>query len=146
MLENALIIAAKAHKGQLDKGGNPYILHPIRVMLGCKTQEEKIVAILHDTLEDSDLTVDDLIKEGFSENIVDAVVCLTRDKNQDYMEHIQEVSKNSLATAVKLSDLADNMDLNRLPGLTQKDFQRLEKYLRAKLILEEALLNRPCEP
>lgn len=142
MLENALIIAAKAHMGQLDKGGNPYILHPIRVMLGCNTKEQKIVAILHDTLEDSDLTADDLIKEGFPKNIVDAVVCLTRDKDQDYMEHIHQVAKNPLATAVKLSDLADNMDLNRLPGLTPKDFQRLERYLRAKLILEDSLLNR----
>ena len=142
MLEKAMILAANAHMDQLDKGGNPYILHPVRVMLGCKTLDEKIVAMLHDTLEDSDLTAEDLLNEGFSTNIVDAVVCLTRDKNEDYMEHIQQVAKNPLATAVKLSDLADNMDLNRLPGLTPKDFQRLERYLRAKLVLEDAQQNR----
>ncbi len=142
MLEKAMILAAKAHMGQLDKGGNPYILHPVRVMLGCKSTNEKIVAMLHDTLEDSDLTSDDLLKEGFSKEIVEAVVCLTRKAGQDYMEHIQEVAKNPLARAVKLSDLADNMDLNRLPGLTPKDFQRLERYLRAKLVLEEAQKNR----
>lgn len=142
MLEKAMILAATAHMGQLDKGGNPYILHPVRVMLRCNTLEEKIVAMLHDTLEDSDLNADDLVKEGFSKEIVDAVVTLTRKTEENYMEHIQKVSKNPLATAVKLSDLADNMDLNRLPGLTPKDFQRLERYLRAKLILEEAQKNR----
>ena len=142
MLEKAMILAATAHMGQLDKGGNPYILHPVRVMLRCNTLEEKIVAMLHDTLEDSDLTADDLVKEGFSKEIVDAVVTLTRKTEENYMEHIQKVSKNPLATTVKLSDLADNMDLNRLPGLTPKDFQRLERYLRAKLILEEAQKNR----
>ncbi len=142
MLEKAMILAATAHMGQLDKGGNPYILHPVRVMLRCNTLEEKIVAMLHDTLEDSDLTADDLVKEGFSKEIVEAVVTLTRKTEENYMEHIQKVSKNPLATTVKLSDLADNMDLNRLPGLTPKDFQRLERYLRAKLILEEAQKNR----
>ncbi|KXL52033.1 bifunctional (p)ppGpp synthase/hydrolase RelA [Anaerotignum neopropionicum] len=141
MLEKAIILAANAHMGQLDKGGNPYILHPVRVMLGCKTMDEKIVAILHDTLENSDLTADDLLKEGFSKAIVDAVVCLTRKKGEDYMDYIQEVAKNPLAKAVKLSDLADNMDLKRLPGLTPKDFQRLERYLRAQLILEKELKN-----
>lgn len=142
MLEKAMILAATAHMGQLDKGGNPYILHPVRVMLRCNTLEEKIVAMLHDTLEDSDLTADDLVKEGFSKEIVEAVVTLTRKTEENYMEHIQKVSKNPLATTVKLSDLADNMDLNRLPGLTPKDFQRLERYLRSKLILEEAQKNR----
>lgn len=142
MLEKAMILAATAHMGQLDKGGNPYILHPVRVMLRCNTLEEKIVAMLHDTLEDSDLTADDLVKEGFPKEIVDAVVTLTRKTGENYLEHIQKVSKNPLATTVKLSDLADNMDLNRLPGLTPKDFQRLERYLRAKLILEEAQKNR----
>lgn len=138
MFEKALILATKAHMGQLDKGGYPYILHPIRVMLGCNHMNEKTVAILHDTLEDSTLTAQDLLDEGFSPLIVEAVVCLTRDKNEDYLEHIHKVAKNPLATAVKLSDLADNMDLSRLPGLTPKDFQRLERYLRAKLILETA--------
>ncbi|MDD4842947.1 MAG: GTP pyrophosphokinase [Anaerotignum sp.] len=142
MLEKAIILAANAHMGQLDKGGHPYILHPMRVMLGCKTLDQKIVAILHDTLEDSELTADDLIKEGFSKTIVDAVVCLTRKKGEDYMDYIQEIAKNPLASAVKLSDLADNMDLKRLPGLTPRDFQRLERYLRAQLILENAQENR----
>lgn len=145
MLEKAILLAVHAHLGQLDKGGNPYILHPIRVMMGCKTLTQKTVAILHDTLEDSDLTADDLLQEGFSKEIVDAVVCLTRTPGQDYMEHIHTVSKNPLATVVKLSDLADNMDLNRLPGLTPKDFQRLERYLRAKQSLEDVQKNAPYQ-
>ncbi len=144
MLEKAMILAAKAHMGQLDKGGHPYILHPVRVMLGCKNLDEKVVAMLHDTLEDCDLTADDLLREGFPKYIVDAVVCLTRNESDDYMQHIQEVAKNPLATVVKLSDLADNMDLNRLPGLTPKDFQRLERYLRAKLVLEAEQEKRCC--
>lgn len=139
MLEKAMILAAKGHMGQLDKGGHPYILHPIRVMLQCKTIEEKTVAMLHDLLEDTEYTEDDLREEGFPEEVVAAVVCLTKTEGEEYTDYVERICKDKLAARVKLADLMDNMDLNRLPGLTPKDFQRLEKYLRAKIRVEQAL-------
>ena len=139
MLEKAMILAAKGHMGQLDKGGHPYILHPVRVMLQCKTIEEKTVAMLHDLLEDTAYTADDLRKEGFSEEVIAAVVCLTKTEGEEYTAYIERICQNKLAARVKLADLTDNMDLNRLPRLTPKDFQRLEKYLRAKIRVEQAL-------
>lgn len=139
MLEKAMILAAKGHMGQMDKGGHPYILHPVRVMLQCKTIEEKTVAMLHDLLEDTDYTEQDLRKEGFSEEVIEAVVCLTKTEEEAYPDYIERICGNKLAARVKLADLTDNMDLNRLPGLTPKDFQRLEKYLRAKIRVEQAL-------
>lgn len=134
-----MILAAKGHMGQLDKGGHPYILHPVRVMLQCKTIEEKTVAMLHDLLEDTEITAEDLRKEAFPEEVIEAVLCLTKTDGEDYTEYIERICKNKLAARVKLADLMDNMDLNRLPGLTPKDFQRLEKYIRAKIRVEEAL-------
>lgn len=142
MLEQGMIVAAKAHMGQLDKGGQPYILHPVRVMLQCKTIEEKTVALLHDVLEDTPVTVADLRQAGFPEEVVDAVVCLTKGEQEDYMAYIERVCNNPLAMEVKLADLADNMDLKRLPGLTPRDFRRLEKYIRAKMRIEEVLEGR----
>lgn len=139
MLEKAMILAAKGHMGQMDKGGQPYILHPVRVMLRCRTIEEKTVAMLHDLLEDTDYTEQDLKAEGFSEEVIAAVVCLTKTGGEDYTEYIERICGNKLAARVKLADLMDNMDLNRLPGLTPKDFQRLEKYIRAKIRVEQAL-------
>lgn len=139
MLEKAMILAANGHMGQLDKGGQPYILHPVRVMLRCKTIEEKTVAMLHDLLEDTVYTAEDLRQEGFPEKIIAAVVCLTKAEGEIYTDYIERICENQLAARVKLADLMDNMDLNRLPGLTPKDFQRLEKYLRAKIRVEAAL-------
>ena len=145
MLEKAMILAAKGHMGQLDKGGHPYILHPVRVMLHCRTLEEKTVAMLHDVLEDTDITEEMLREEGFTERVVETVVCLTKGEGEDYMDYIGRVAKNPLAIQVKLADLEDNMDLNRLPGLTQKDFKRLERYLRAKAFLLEVIENNRKE-
>ena len=134
-----MILAAKGHMGQVDKGGHPYILHPTRVMLSCKTVEEKTVAMLHDLLEDTAYTEDDLREEGFPAEIIEAVVCLTKTEGEEYADYVERVCQNKLAARVKLADLKDNMDLNRLPGLTPKDFQRLEKYLRTKIRIEQAL-------
>ena len=139
MLEKAIALAAMGHEGQMDKGGQPYILHPIRVMLQCETTEQKIVAMLHDLLEDTDITEEELRQAGFAENVVEAVLLLTKKEGEDYTAYIERICQNPLAARVKLADLMDNMDLNRLPGLTQKDFQRLEKYLRAKSRVEKAL-------
>lgn len=139
LLEHAMITAVSAHMGQLDKGGQPYILHPIRVMLQCGSMEERAAALLHDVLEDTPLTAAELAAEGFPREVLEAVVCLTRVRDEDYAVYIERVCGNRLAAAVKLADLTDNMDLNRLPGLTQRDFQRLERYIRAKRRVEQAL-------
>lgn len=144
MLEKAISMAANAHAGQLDKGGQPYILHPIRVMLQCETIEEKTVAMLHDLLEDTDTTEADLRAAGFSDAVIEAVLLLTKEKGADYMAYIARICENRLAARVKLADLTDNMDLNRLPGLTRRDFERLEKYILAKHRVEQAL-RKGCE-
>lgn len=143
MLERAIMLAAKGHEGQLDKGGQPYILHPIRVMLQCETIEEKTVAMLHDLLEDTELTEADLRQAGFPAEIIEAVLLLTKEPGADYMAYIERICENRLAAQVKRADLTDNMDLNRLPGLTRRDFERLEKYILAKHRVEQAL-RRDC--
>ena len=139
MLEKAVKLAEKAHAGQVDKGGQPYILHPKRVMEKCKTEEEKITAILHDVMEDTPYTLDDLRKEGFSEEILEALLCLTHREGEAYMAYIVRICQNPLAVRVKYADLQDNMDLRRIPEPTEQDFARLEKYKAAKARIEEAL-------
>lgn len=128
MLKKALEIACKAHNGQVDKGGNPYILHPIGVALNCNTQQEKIVALLHDVVEDTPITIEDLRMAGFANGIIDAVKCLTKTEGEEYKDFIKRVSTNKLATQVKIRDLKDNMDVTRLNG--QKHW-KLEIYKEA---------------
>ncbi len=138
-LERAIAIATEAHKGQYDKAGNDYIGHPLRVMDMGRTEEEKIVGVLHDVVEDTDWTFDRLAAEGFSQEIIDALRCVTKiSENENYDDFIERVKKNPLATAVKINDLTDNMDIRRLPYLSDKDVKRLKKYLKAykKLIGE----------
>lgn len=138
-LERAIEIATEAHKGQYDKAGNDYIGHPIRVMDMGRTDEEKIVGILHDVVEDTDWTFEKLAEEGFSQEIIAALRCVTKlSENENYDDFIERVKKNPLATAVKINDLSDNMDIRRLPYLSDKDVKRLKKYLKAykKLIGE----------
>ena len=139
MLEKAKMLAEKAHQGQVDKGGHPYILHPVRVAENCKGEKEKVIALLHDVLEDSTYTREDLKKEGFSEDILEGLVCLTHRAGEAYMEYIERICQNPLAVKVKYADLQDNMDLSRIPNPTEKDFIRLEKYKIAKARIEEAL-------
>lgn len=124
----ALELAVEKHKNQTDKAGNPYILHPLHVMENVNSKEGKIVAILHDIIEDTDVTEDYLLKIGLSKRIVDAVVALTRSKGMDYQEYIKNLSSNPLAKEVKLADLEHNMDLKRLPTLEEKDLERNRKY------------------
>ncbi|MEI6554601.1 MAG: GTP pyrophosphokinase [Paludibacter sp.] len=130
-LEKAISIALLAHKGQIDKGGNPYILHPLRIMIGMPTIEEKIVAVLHDVLEDSNITIQNLREENYSEKILNALTLLTKNENQSYNEYISEIKKNTLATKVKLADLRDNMDKNRIINPNEKDIERMNKYIKA---------------
>ena len=124
----ALELAVEKHKNQTDKAGNPYILHPLNVMENLNSKEGKIVAILHDIIEDTDITEDYLLKIGLSKRIVDAVVALTRSEDMDYQEYIKNLSSNPLAKEVKLADLEHNMDLKRLPTLEEKDLERNRKY------------------
>ena len=133
LINKAIEIAAKAHNNQTDKAGEPYILHPLRVMLSVKGE----TAVLHDVLEDTDITEEYLISEGFSLEIIDALRLLTRKKEDDYMEYISRLKSNRTARAVKLADLTDNMDISRIKNPTEVDYQRLEKYRKAKKLLTD---------
>lgn len=137
LLEKAIIIATKAHDGQTDKAGVPYILHPIRVSNRCRTDEERIVAILHDTIEDTDVTPDYLLSEGFQKNIVEAVLSVTRNEGESYEDFVIRSKQNPIGRQVKIHDLEDNMDITRLRQLTEKDLKRLNKYLTAYRVLIE---------
>ena len=131
-LVRAIEIATEAHKGQYDKAGNDYIGHPLRVMEMGKTENEKIVGVLHDVIEDTDWTFEALAAEGFSEEVIAALRCVTKlSENENYDDFIERVKKNPLAVAVKINDLSDNMDIRRLPYLSDKDVKRLKKYLKA---------------
>ena len=131
-LERAIEIATKAHQGQFDKAGRDYIGHPLRVMEMGKTENEKIVGILHDVIEDTDWTFEMLAEEGFSDEVIAALKCVTKTSdNENYDDFIDRVKKNPLAVAVKINDLTDNMDIRRLPYLSDKDVKRLKKYLKA---------------
>lgn len=138
-LQRAIEIATQAHQGQFDKSGKEYIGHPLRVMEMGRTEEEKIAGVLHDVVEDSDWTFEALETEGFSQEIIAALKCITKlSENENYDDFIERVKKNPLAVAVKINDLTDNMDIRRLPYLRDKDIKRLKKYLKAykKLIGE----------
>ena len=132
MLEElAFEIAKEAHAGQTDKAGLDYILHPLQVAAEMTTDEEKAVALLHDIIEDTDVTANELLAKGLPDNVVEAVKALTKKHNQNYAAYLAGVKKNRLATAVKLADLKHNSDLSRLEKITQKDRERAEKYRKA---------------
>ncbi len=137
MLEKAIRIATKAHEGQKDKAGQPYILHLIRVMMKGRTVEEQICGVLHDLIEDTDWTADDLRKEGFSESVIDTILSVTKKNGESYDNFIDRVMKNKIAIQVKINDLEDNMDIRRLPKITPKDVERLNKYISAYNILRQ---------
>ena len=131
-LQRAIEIATEAHQGQFDKAGRDYIGHPLRVMEMGKAEEEKIVGVLHDVIEDTDWTFEKLAEEGFSDEVIAALKCITKtSENENYDDFIDRVKKNPLAVAVKINDLTDNMDIRRLPYLSDKDVKRLKKYLKA---------------
>ena len=131
MLELALSIAMEAHRGQFDKAGIDYIEHPIYVASQVDSEEEKAVALLHDVIEDSPFTAEELLLAGLPETVVAAVQILSKKKGQDYQTYLKTVKSNPLARAVKLADLKHNSDLSRLSSVTDKDLERLEKYKKA---------------
>lgn len=134
-LEQAISLAAKQHEGQVDKANAPYILHPLRVMLNVPTIEHKIVAVLHDILEDTETTIEDLYQFGFQEHIIDAIVALTKKQGETRLEAAQRARQNPIAHVVKLADINDNMDLSRIQSPTVKDFERLKEYQQVRDLL-----------
>lgn len=140
MLGKAIHIAARSHEVQTDKGGQPYILHPLRVMNSVEGENEKICAVLHDVVEDTDITLEDLKKEGFSDEVIEALAALTKGKGENYDEFISRVLLNRIASIVKLADLADNMDMSRIPNPGKEDFARQLKYEKAKKRILQYLL------
>jgi len=137
MLGQAIALAAKIHEGQKDKGGFAYILHPLRVMNGLNSTDKELcaIAVLHDTIEDSDLTEDALREKGFPERVVVGVSALSRRENETYETFIERCACNSDARLVKLQDLRDNSDITRLKGIEKKDLIRMEKYHKAWIYL-----------
>jgi (p)ppGpp synthase/HD superfamily hydrolase len=130
-LAHAIRIAAEVHEGQVDKAGQPYVLHVLRVMFGCQSPEAQVAAALHDVVEDSDWTLDDLRREGFSETVVEIVDALTRREGEDYFDFARRAAATPLGREVKRADLLDNMDIRRIANPTETDWERLRRYRAA---------------
>ena len=140
-LERAIEIAVSAHKGVKDKGGNPYILHPLRVMLSLNSEEEKIVGVLHDVVEDAeDWTFEKLQDEGFSTQILEGLQSVTKtSEDENYDEFVQRALTNAIGRQVKIADIKDNLDVTRLDILTEKDVKRLQSYKKSLKILQSGI-------
>lgn len=136
-LERAVAIAAKAHTGQVDKAGAPYLLHPLRLMLQMEEPEERIVAVLHDVVEDSDWSLARLVEEGFPRVVIEAIDSVTRRPGEDYEAFILRTSRNSIGCRVKLADLRDNCNLSRIGNPSENDFRRIDRYQWAIGFLEK---------
>lgn len=144
MLGRAIALAARLHEKQRDKGGRAYILHPIRMMMRLRTDDEELmcIAVLHDVVEDHDVNFVELTSYyRLSPRVVGAISLLTHDPTEPYDEYVKRIATNRDAARVKLEDLRDNADITRLKGLREKDFERLEKYHRAFVFLRDALAN-----
>lgn len=135
MHRKAYLLARKAYEGLTDKGGNPYFLHAVTIAERMPVEDEKIVALLHDVIEDTGMTIQDLKKEGFSNEIIMAIVAITRNKDEPYDDYILRVKENPIGKKVKIQDLLHNMDLTRIPEPSQKDIDRVEKYRKALNVL-----------
>jgi (p)ppGpp synthase/HD superfamily hydrolase len=136
-LSRAIRIAAEAHEGQLDKAGQPYVLHVLRVMFGCQSPEAQVAAALHDVVEDTNWTLDDLRREGFSETVVEIVDALTRREGEDYVDFARRAAATPLGREVKRADLLDNMDIRRIANPSEKDWERLKRYRKALDMIDE---------
>jgi (p)ppGpp synthase/HD superfamily hydrolase len=136
-LEDAIALAVEAHRGQRDKAGQTYILHPLRVMMRLETEAERMAAILHDVVEDTPYTLERLRGLGYPEEVLGALDCLTKREGESYEAFIERVRPHSLARRVKLADLEDNMDVRRLPSVGPKETERLARYRAAWARLKE---------
>lgn len=135
LIERALEIAVSSHAGDVDKAGTPYILHPLRVMAAVPTMDEKIAAVLHDVVEDTDWTFEMLEAEGFPARILDALRALTKEPGEKQIDAARRAAANPIARVVKLADVADNMDLSRIANPTTEDHERLDEYRAVKALL-----------
>lgn len=134
---NALELALEIHRDQLDRYGRPYILHPIRVMMRLESEADKTAAILHDVIEDSNLTLEGLKSRGCPPEIVKTVDLLSRREEEDYFDYIDRAKQSDSAVRIKIADLEDNMDILRIPEVKPDDLERLDKYRRAWEILKK---------
>ncbi len=135
-LERAIEIAARAHTGQIDKAGAPYILHPLRLMLAVRHPLERMTAVLHDVVEDTDVTLEDLRAADIPAQVIEAVDALTKRKGESRLDAARRAVHNPIARVVKLADVADNMDLTRISDPSESDFVRIKEYERVKALLE----------
>jgi len=135
--KKALALCFQAHKEQKDKGGLPYVFHPFHLAEQMTDEKSTVVALLHDVIEDTGYTFDDLEKLGFNEEIISALKLLTHDDGVPYLEYVAAIKSNPTARAVKLADLRHNSDLNRLDEVTEEDMKRIKKYAAAIALLEE---------
>ena len=131
MTKKAMELCFEAHKDQKDKSGLSYVFHPFHLAEQMQTEETIIVALLHDVIEDSNFTINDLINEGFSKEIIDALMLLTHDDNENYMDYVRKIKSNPIAKTVKLADLAHNSDLTRLDHVDEKALKRYNQYIEA---------------
>jgi len=134
-LEKAIEIAAINHAGDKDKAGSPYLLHPLRLMFAVRTEFEMIAAVLHDVVEDTSISLEDLRNEGFHPNVISAVDALTKKPGETRIEAATRAATNPIARNVKLADVTDNMDLKRISDLGDKDFVRLKEYAAVRKLL-----------
>jgi (p)ppGpp synthase/HD superfamily hydrolase len=138
-LERAIAIAAEAHAGQVDKAGQPYILHPLRVMLRVASDHERMAAVLHDVVEDTGVSLPQLAAEGFAPQVVAAVEALTKRPGESRVDAAQRAAADPIARKVKLADNAENMDLTRIPHPSERDYARVEEYkLVREILLKQA--------
>ena len=133
----ALKLCFEAHKEQKDKSGMPYVFHPFHLAEQMQTEETTVVALLHDLVEDTEYTIEDLIRLGFDKPITAAIALMTHEEGVDYMDYIRSIKENPIAKAVKLADLRHNSDLTRLDRVDEKALRRRDKYLKAIALLEE---------
>jgi (p)ppGpp synthase/HD superfamily hydrolase len=140
LYQRALDIAVKAHEGQLDKGGHPYIAHPLAVASKVEGKNEKIAALLHDVVEDSEITLNELQKE-FPEDIVTAVDLLTKKQIPDFSQqtYLEKIKANAIARCVKLADLEHNMDISRIPDPKEQDYVRTQRYRASMEFLMDSM-------
>ena len=139
LIETSLQIALRAYSGKADKAGREYILHPLRVMAKMNTDLERSAALLHDVIEDSDITAGDLLAEGIPPEVVEAIQYLSKSEGEDYQDFVARAKRNKIAAKVKIADIEDNIDVLRLSSLDEWDLARIKKYHTAWRFLQEEL-------
>lgn len=137
MTKKALKLCFEAHKEQVDKSGMPYVFHPFHLAEQMETEETTIVALLHDVVEDTDYTIEDLTNMGFAKDVTDAIALMTHADGVEYMDYVRKIKDNPIAKAVKLADLKHNSDVTRLDVVDEKALNRKDKYVKAIKLLEE---------